>query len=392
MNLERSVTVGSLKPTVIRWVINAAYRMNQYELDSVQVLVHVNGRTVRDVLRLKDTAAILKHVHFTRQRITRCADRNLNAVKRKRVMVEPHSVLHLRPKKDGLPCQDSTKVCSGGNCNGSVCELVGLKDCFLTEGKPEELCYLACIKNGKCTSSVNLSEFAANRTEFIQTGRKGKSGLVLHPGSPCNNYKGYCDIFRKCRSVDANGPLARLKNLLFNRKTIETVTQWIQEKWWAVVCGALIMLVFMALFIKCCAVHTPSTNPNKPPALNLYQTLTRPSTLIRQRRQRSRAPIPSTVPGEGSSRTNAASAAVSSSRAATRPSAPPLPPAPAIPVPLIPSGSVPPPAAVLVVEPPPPYTAAADPGSALGGPRRGHRRNKRQTSADVAPKSRGKGK
>ncbi|KJH49558.1 Disintegrin [Dictyocaulus viviparus] len=295
------------------------------------------------------------------------------------------------PKKDGLPCQDSTKVCSGGNCNGSVCEIVGLKDCFLTEGKPEELCYLACIKDGKCTSSVYLPEFPANRTVFIQSGRIG-SGLVLHPGSPCNNYKGYCDIFRKCRSVDANGPLARLKNLLFNRKTIETVTQWIQEKWWVVVCGALILLVFMALFIKCCAVHTPSTNPNKPPALNFYQTLTRPSTLIRQRRQRSRAPAVATGAGGGTSRSNA-TPAVMASRAACRPSAPPLPPVPPIPAPLIPSGSAVPSSAVLVVEPPPPYTAAADPGSALGGPRRGHRRNKRQTSADTAaPKLRGKGK
>ncbi|VDM58368.1 unnamed protein product [Angiostrongylus costaricensis] len=299
------------------------------------------------------------------------------------------------PKKDGLPCQDSTKVCSGGNCNGSVCELVGLRDCFLTEGKPEELCYLACIKNGKCTSSVNLSEFAANRTEFTeftQNGRKGESGLVLHPGSPCNNYKGYCDIFRKCRSVDANGPLARLKNLLFNRKTIETVTQWIQEKWWVVVCGALVVLVFMALFIKCCAVHTPSTNPNKPPALNLYQTLTRPSTLIyRWYRPVRYFTIIVVEIATRPSRSSAASAAMSS-RATPRPSAPPLTPAPTIPVPLIPSASVPPPATVLVVEPPPPYTAAADPGSALGGPRRGHRRNKRQTSADTAPKLRGKGK
>lgn len=37
---------------------------------------------------------------------------------------------------------------------------------------------------------------------------------------------GYCDIFRKCRSVDANGPLARLKNLLFNKQTIKSVSQW----------------------------------------------------------------------------------------------------------------------------------------------------------------------
>lgn len=53
-----------------------------------------------------------------------------------------------RPKLDGLPCQDSTKVCHSGACNGSVCSYVGLKDCFLTEGKPDQLCHLACEKNG----------------------------------------------------------------------------------------------------------------------------------------------------------------------------------------------------------------------------------------------------
>lgn len=33
------------------------------------------------------------------------------------------------PKENGLPCQDSTKVCNDGNCNGSVCAQV----IFLTE-------------------------------------------------------------------------------------------------------------------------------------------------------------------------------------------------------------------------------------------------------------------
>ncbi|VDN34863.1 unnamed protein product [Cylicostephanus goldi] len=109
----------------------------------------------------------------------------------------------------------------------------------------------------------------------------------------------------------------------------------------------------------------------------------------RQRRHRSRAPVAVATGGGASNRSNAVP---SSAPRVVRASAPPLPTTP-VPVPLIPTGSAPPPpAAVLVVEPPPPYTAAADPGSALGGPRRGHRRNKRQTSADAAPKSRGKGK
>ncbi|TKR93500.1 hypothetical protein L596_007945 [Steinernema carpocapsae] len=117
-----------------------------------------------------------------------------------------------QPKSDGFACQDATKVCHAGACNGSVCAFVGLKDCFLTEGKAEQLCHLACEKDGKCVSSFYLPEFKRN-SHFVQEGRTDQHGLLLHPGSPCNNYKGYCDIFRKCRSVDSNGPLARLKNL-----------------------------------------------------------------------------------------------------------------------------------------------------------------------------------
>ncbi|KAI1728340.1 metallo-peptidase family m12B reprolysin-like domain-containing protein [Ditylenchus destructor] len=159
------------------------------------------------------------------------------------------------PKPDGLPCQDVTKVCHSGSCNGSICALVGLKD--------------------SCYSSFDLPEFAAGK--FHQTNRQNLSGLLLHPGSPCNNYKGYCDILRKCRSVDSNGPLARLKNLFFNKHTYKSVSQWVQEHWWACVFIGIGVLLFMALFVKCCAVHTPSTNPNKLPAQHLTDTLRHPA-------------------------------------------------------------------------------------------------------------------
>lgn len=39
--------------------------------------------------------------------------------------------------------------------------------------------------------------------------------------------QGYCDVFQKCRAVDAEGPLARLKNLLFNQDTLNSVAEWI---------------------------------------------------------------------------------------------------------------------------------------------------------------------
>lgn len=40
-------------------------------------------------------------------------------------------------------------------------------------------------------------------------------------------FQGYCDVFLKCRAVDTEGPLARLKNLLFNKETLSTVAQWV---------------------------------------------------------------------------------------------------------------------------------------------------------------------
>lgn len=46
-------------------------------------------------------------------------------------------------------------------------------------------------------------------------------------GAPCNNFRGYCDVFQKCRDVDADGPLARLKKLLFNEETFNEIRDWI---------------------------------------------------------------------------------------------------------------------------------------------------------------------
>ncbi len=41
------------------------------------------------------------------------------------------------------------------------------------------------------------------------------------------------------------------------------------------------VLVFMVAFIKVCSVHTPSSNPRKPPALKISDTLRRPIKHVR---------------------------------------------------------------------------------------------------------------
>lgn len=126
----------------------------------------------------------------------------------------------------------------------------------------------------------------------------------LRPGSPCNEYLGYCDVFQRCRPVDAEGPLARLKNTLLNQRTLMSIKQWAITHWWACALFAIGFMMLMYVFIECCAVHTPTSNPKKKPALRIVDTIRHPSHTLRRKR-RSHEPhrgIPhrSTRPNENS--------------------------------------------------------------------------------------------
>ncbi|KAK4021038.1 hypothetical protein OUZ56_002972 [Daphnia magna] len=182
---------------------------------------------------------------------------------------------------DGTECNGNTQVCQSGECSGSICSKFGMKECFLTSNVIDDkrkLCELACQIGNDNTTCKGTSELSSITKLPI--------GISLRPGSPCDNYQGYCDVFLKCRAVDAEGPLARLKNLLFNRETLLTIAQWITEYWWAVLLMGVAFVLFMGVFIKCCAVHTPSSNPKKQPALSITHTLRHPySTLRRKRHQ-----------------------------------------------------------------------------------------------------------
>merc|ERR1712241_9231 len=129
-------------------------------------------------------------------------------------------------------------------------------------------------------------------------------GLSLRPGSPCDNFQGYCDVFLKCRKVDAEGPLVRLKNLLFNPETLLTIVQLVTEYWWAVLLMGIAFVIFMAIFIRCCAIHTPSSNPNLPKNLQFSETLRRPVRSLQKQHYRqansgSRGIAPPPYPGRG---------------------------------------------------------------------------------------------
>ena len=47
-------------------------------------------------------------------------------------------------------------------------------------------------------------------------------------------------------------------------------------------------LVILACFAKCCALHTPSSNPRMPKNLYIADTLTRPMDTLRRQKRKTR--------------------------------------------------------------------------------------------------------
>ncbi|XP_061599533.1 disintegrin and metalloproteinase domain-containing protein 10 [Cololabis saira] len=180
------------------------------------------------------------------------------------------------PKENLTSCHSETQVCLNGVCSGSICEKYGLGVCTCASesGKDEaaELCHLCCMEKSdpSTCSSTSSEKWAAFFNKKVTT---------LQPGSPCNDFKGYCDVFMRCRPVDADGPLARLKKAIFNPELYENIAEWIVAYWWAVLLMGIALIMLMAGFIKICSVHTPSSNPKLPPPKPL------PGTLKRRRQQ-----------------------------------------------------------------------------------------------------------
>lgn len=174
-------------------------------------------------------------------------------------------------------CNKGTKVCVDGVCKGSICLKHGMSECFLASADIEDrakLCEVACQIGDNTSSCLSSSRL----------GMRDGRGIYMTAGSACDNFQGYCDVFLRCRRVDAEGPLASLKNLLFSEKTLMTIVDWVTVYWWAVLFMAIVFVILMALFIRCFAVHTPSSNPKRAPARRFTDTLKHPMGTLRRQR------------------------------------------------------------------------------------------------------------
>ncbi|KAL0271099.1 UNVERIFIED_CONTAM: hypothetical protein PYX00_008305 [Menopon gallinae] len=153
-------------------------------------------------------------------------------------------------------CNDEF-VCFMGECTGSICLAYGLESCQCIPGPNDPLtkaCELCCKKPGDdqpCISSFEWNE-----------GPYDVPDMYSKPGTPCNNYNGYCDVFQKCREVDPSGPLATLRKLLLSEESLASVRKWVSEYWYAV--ALIIAFVFLLLYLSATLLGKHSDPKLKP--------------------------------------------------------------------------------------------------------------------------------
>ena len=91
-------------------------------------------------------------------------------------------------------------------CTGSICLAYGLESCQCSQGEGDsdtKPCELCCKLPGD-PSAPCVSSFQWQRPPH------DVPDMYSKPGTPCNNYQGYCDVFQKCREVSLNMELLNL--------------------------------------------------------------------------------------------------------------------------------------------------------------------------------------
>ncbi len=81
------------------------------------------------------------------------------------------------------------------------------------------------------TFSVSMAdkpETCASTTSSVLSRHFQKKALPLVGGAPCSGSRGYCDKFHVCRLLDADGPIARLKNSFLNLDDFDDIAEWMK--------------------------------------------------------------------------------------------------------------------------------------------------------------------
>ncbi|XP_023274846.1 disintegrin and metalloproteinase domain-containing protein 10-like [Seriola lalandi dorsalis] len=81
-----------------------------------------------------------------------------------------------------------------------------------------------------CCQQLDKPETCASTTSSVLSRHFQRKAMPLVGGAPCSGNRGYCDKFHVCRLLDADGPIARLKNSFFQFEDFSDVAEWMKVK------------------------------------------------------------------------------------------------------------------------------------------------------------------
>ncbi|XP_076009566.1 disintegrin and metalloproteinase domain-containing protein 10 isoform X2 [Genypterus blacodes] len=132
------------------------------------------------------------------------------------------------PRENLTVCSQGTRVCISGVCAESACVKHDLQQCDCPGESRKEKCHMCCQQPGK-------PETCASTSSSVLSQHFQRKRLPLVGGAPCSGNRGYCDKFHVCRILDADGPIARLKNSFLNLDNFDDLAEWmkLQMLFWA---------------------------------------------------------------------------------------------------------------------------------------------------------------
>ncbi|XP_056132820.1 disintegrin and metalloproteinase domain-containing protein 10 [Lampris incognitus] len=142
------------------------------------------------------------------------------------------------PKENLTICSLGTRVCINGHCAESLCVKHGLQQCDCPGDSMKEKCHMCCQQPDK-------PETCASTTSSVLSQNFQRRRVALVAGAPCSTNRGYCDKFNLCRLLDADGPIARLKNSYLNLDDFEDLAEWMKAYWWAILLAILTLSAVM---------------------------------------------------------------------------------------------------------------------------------------------------
>uniref|UniRef100_A0A3Q3R0Z5 ADAM10 endopeptidase n=1 Tax=Monopterus albus TaxID=43700 RepID=A0A3Q3R0Z5_MONAL len=127
--------------------------------------------------------------------------------------------------------KENLTVCSQGTRVCSVCLKHHLEQCDCPGDSLKEKCHMCCQQP--------KPETCASTTSSVLSHYFQRKALPLVGGAPCSGNRGYCDKFHVCRLLDADGPIARLKNSFLHLDNFDDIAEWMKAHWWAILLAIL---------------------------------------------------------------------------------------------------------------------------------------------------------